>query len=235
MVDVTTGAAGDGSPLERSGWLRAAVLGANDGIVSTSALVIGMAASQAPPRAVLLAGLAGLVAGAASMAVGEYVSVSTQRDIEKALRAREHTLLSTHPNVSITELAIALQLRGIDPGLARTVAEQIVAAQPVEANVRVKYGITEGTAARPVQAALASAASFAMGAAMPLLGLAAPAALTRMVLAVVIALVALAACGATAAGLGGAARGRGALRVVAGGILAMILSAVIGHLVGAVV
>jgi VIT1/CCC1 family predicted Fe2+/Mn2+ transporter len=235
MADATSGAAGDGSPLDRSGWLRAAVLGANDGIVSTSALVIGMAASQAAPRAVLLAGLAGLVAGAASMAVGEYVSVSTQSDIEKALRAREHALLATHPNVSLAELAIELQLRGIDPGLARTVAEQIVAAQPVEANVRVKYGITEERAARPVQAALASAASFALGAAMPLLGLAAPEPRVRMILTVAIALAALAACGAAAAGLGGAARGRGALRVVAGGVLAMTLSAVIGRLVGTVV
>jgi vacuolar iron transporter family protein len=229
------GSPGDSSPLRHAGWLRAAVLGANDGIVSTAALVIGVAASNAPPPVVLTAGLAGLVAGATSMAVGEFISVSTQRDIERTLREREQTLMSKYPNVALTELAIALQLRGIDPGLARTVADQIAEAEPVEANIRVKYGITESTAARPLQAALASAASFAVGATIPLLGLAARTPAERMSLAVSFALIALAASGAAAAGLGGASPGRGAVRVVIGGAIAMLLCAAIGRLVGTVV
>ncbi|HTN69936.1 MAG TPA: VIT1/CCC1 transporter family protein, partial [Methylomirabilota bacterium] len=151
----------DDNPTSRSGWLRAAVLGADDGIVSTAALIVGVAASNASPQAVLTAGLAGLVAGAASMAAGEYVSVSSQRDIEKALRQREESLAQVYPNVALTELAIALQLRGIDPGLARKVANDISIAEPIKANVRVKYGLSESTAARPLQAALASAISFA--------------------------------------------------------------------------
>src|SRR5258706_2031266 len=151
----------DAGPLSRIGWLRAAVLGADDGIVSTASLMMGVAASHAAPRAILIAAVAGLVAGAASMAVGEYVSVSSQRDLERALRQREESLFATHPNVALGELAVALQMRGIDPGLARTVATQIMAVDPVDANVRVKYGISETTAARPLQAALTSAASFA--------------------------------------------------------------------------
>jgi VIT1/CCC1 family predicted Fe2+/Mn2+ transporter len=225
----------DGSPLGRSGWLRAAVLGANDGIVSTASLVLGVAASSASPRAVLTAGVAGLVAGAASMAVGEYVSVSSQRDIEQTLRRREEGLVASYPNVALAELAIALQLRGIDPGLAHKVAGQIAAAEPVDANVQVKYGISERTEARPAQAALASAASFAAGAIVPLLGLTAPTLALRVTFTVVLALMALAACGAAAAGLGGAARTRGALRVIVGGLAAMAISAGIGRLVGTVV
>src|SRR6185295_16626034 len=143
-----------------------------------------------PPAAVVTAGLAGLVAGASSMAVGEYVSVSTQRDTERALRRREAALVADYPNVALAELAITLQMRGIDPGLAHTVARQIAEAEPVEANIRVKYGITEETSARPLQAALASAASFAAGAAIPLLGLAAPTPGARVGLAAVLALTA---------------------------------------------
>jgi VIT1/CCC1 family predicted Fe2+/Mn2+ transporter len=216
----------------RGGWLRAAVLGANDGIVSTASLIVGVAASAASPRVVLTAGIAGLVAGAASMAVGEYVSVSSQRDLEQALRRREEGLADSLPNVALAELAIALQMRGIDPGLARRVALQITEAEPIEANLRVKYGITESTAARPLQAALASAASFAVGACAPLLGLTAPAAGQRVALAVAFAFTALAVCGALAASVGGASRLRGAVRVLLGGGLAMGLSALIGKLVG---
>jgi VIT1/CCC1 family predicted Fe2+/Mn2+ transporter len=194
-----------------------------------------VAASNASPQAVVTAGLAGLVAGAASMAAGEYVSVSSQRDLERALYRREQSLAEVYPNVALTELAIALQLRGIDPGLARKVAQQISAAEPIGASVRVKYGISEITAARPLQAALASASSFAVGAVVPLLGMLADTPTHRIVLTVALALGALAGCGALAASAGGAPRGRGALRVVGGGGVAMALSAVIGRLVGMVV
>jgi vacuolar iron transporter family protein len=223
------------SPTSRSGWLRAAVLGADDGIVSTAALIVGVAASNASPQAVLTAGLAGLVAGAASMAAGEYVSVSSQRDLEKALRQREESLAQAYPNVALTELAIALQLRGIDPGLAWRVAHEISSAEPIGANVRVKYGISESTAAKPLQAALASAISFAIGATIPLLGMIADTPTSRIELTVLFALFALAICGALAAGAGGAPRVRGALRVILGGGLAMAISAVIGRIVGFVV
>ena len=225
----------DDNPTSRSGWLRAAVLGADDGIVSTAALIVGVAASNASPQAVLTAGLAGLVAGAASMAAGEYVSVSSQRDIEKALRQREESLAQVYPNVALTELAIALQLRGIDPGLARKVANDISIAEPIKANVRVKYGLSESTAARPLQAALASAISFAVGAIIPLLGMVANTPASQIKLTVAFALFALAVCGALAAGAGGAPRWRGALRVVLGGGLAMAISAIIGRIVGIVV
>jgi VIT1/CCC1 family predicted Fe2+/Mn2+ transporter len=222
---------GDDSPARRAGWLRAAVLGANDGIVSTAALIVGVAASNASAQAVLTAGL---VAGAASMAAGEYVSVSSQRDLEEALRRREASLAREYPNVALTELAIALQLRGIDPGLARKVAHQISAVEPIGASVRVKYGVSESTAARPLQAAFASAASFTVGATVPLCGMvAAPP--HRVVLAVALALGGLAVCGALAAGAGGAPRIRAALRVVVGGGLAMAASAALGRLVGVVV
>lgn len=225
----------NGSSASREGWLRAAVLGADDGIVSTAALMVGVAASNASPQAVLTAGLAGLVAGAASMAAGEYVSVSSQRDLEKALRQREKSLTDTYPDVALTELAIALQLHGVDPGLARRVAREISLAEPIEANVRVKYGISESTAARPIQAALASAISFAVGAVIPLLGMVADTPASRIQLTVTLALLALAVCGALAAGAGGAPPLRGLLRVVLGGGLAMAISAVIGRIVGIVV
>lgn len=222
------------NPTSRSGWLRAAVLGADDGIVSTAALMVGVAASNASPQAVLTAGLAGLVAGAASMAAGEYVSVSSQRDLERSLREREESLAKAYPNVALTELAIALQLQGVEPGLARKVANDISIAEPIEANVRVKYGLSESTAARPLQAALASAISFAIGAIIPLLGMFAPTP-ARIQLTVAFALFALAVCGALAAGAGGAPRFRGSLRVVLGGGLAMAISAIIGRIVGIVV
>ena len=225
----------DDNPTSRSGWLRAAVLGADDGIVSTAALIVGVAASNASPQAVLTAGLAGLVAGAASMAAGEYVSVSSQRDLEMALRQREENLVQAYPNVALTELAIALQLQGIDPGLARRIAHDISSAEPIGANIRVKYGISESTAAKPFQAALASAISFAIGAMIPLLGMIANTPKSQIELTVLFALLALAVCGALAADAGGAPRVRGALRVILGGGLAMAISAIIGRIVGIVV
>jgi VIT1/CCC1 family predicted Fe2+/Mn2+ transporter len=225
-------AARDENPTSRGGWLRAAVLGADDGIVSTASLIVGVASASASPSAVLTAGVAGLVAGAASMAVGEYVSVSSQRDLELALRRREEDLAQAYPNVALAELAVALQMRGVDPGLARRVAHQITEAEPIDANLRVKYGITESTSARPLQAALASAAAFSVGASVPLTGLLAPVPEQRLLLCVGLAFAALAVCGALAAGVGGASRWRGALRVLIGGGLAMALSALIGRLVG---
>ena len=169
------------------------------------------------------------------MAAGEYVSVSSQRDLEQALRERENSLAKAYPNVALTELAIALQLQGVDPGLARKVAYEITAAEPIGANVRVKYGISERTAARPLQAALASAVSFAVGAIVPLLGMLAHTPAARIQLTITLALFALAVCGALAAGAGGASRLRGSLRVVLGGGLAMAISALIGRIVGIVV
>jgi len=225
----------DRPQVERAGWLRAAVLGANDGIVSTAAIVLGVSASDVSPRSVLIAGFASLVAGAASMAAGEYISVSSQRDLEQALRHREQELAVARPNVALTELAIVLQLHGIDPGLARRVAQQITDAEPVGASVRVKYGITEALSARPLQAALASASSFAVGSAVPLLGMLAPTLPLRIAWGVGLALAALVACGVLAGGVAGSSRPRGALRVVLGGGLAMAVSFLLGRLVGAVV
>jgi vacuolar iron transporter family protein len=220
---------------DRAGWLRAAVLGADDGIVSTAAIVLGVAASDASPRSVLIAGLAGLVAGAASMAAGEYVSVSSQRDIEESLRRREEELALSHPNVALTELAVTLQLHGIDPGLARKVAQQITAAEPIGASVRVKYGITEALSAKPLQAALASALSFAVGSSIPLLGMLASTPTSRIAWGVGLALMALVGCGILAGGAAGSSRTRAAIRVVLGGSLAMAVSSLLGRLVGAVV
>ena len=220
--------------VKRAGWLRAAVLGADDGIVSTASLIVGVAAANASTAAVLTAGIAGLVAGAASMAAGEYVSVSSQRDLEEAMLKRERSKVAVYPEVALTELAIVLQLRGIDPGLARRVAEQLSVSDPVAANARDILGITEETRARPLQAALASAASFALGAVVPLIGMVVVGGQLRIPVAVTLALVALAISGAVAAEAGGAPRGRAALRVVAGGGLAMALSALIGRLVGVV-
>jgi vacuolar iron transporter family protein len=213
-----------------TGWLRAAVLGADDGIVSTASLIVGVAASDASARAILTAGFAGLVAGAASMAAGEYVSVSAQRDLEDALRRKEEGLVSRYPNVALGELSTALQGRGIEPATARDVARQLEAGSAVDSGVRVKYGLTEQARARPLQAALASAAAFAAGALVPLAGVLA----AGVEAAVVAALVALATAGALAADAGGAPRGRAAIRVLTGGTLAMAVSGAIGRLVGAV-
>ncbi|MCA9905863.1 MAG: VIT family protein, partial [Anaerolineae bacterium] len=154
---------------ERIGWLRAAVLGANDGIVSTASLVVGVAAASAMRSEVLVAGIAGLVAGAMSMAAGEYVSVSSQADTEQADLARERKELATDPDFELEELTQIYVKRGLDPTLAKEVATQLMAHDALGAHARDELGITENLAARPVQAALASAASFAVGAALPLL------------------------------------------------------------------
>jgi vacuolar iron transporter family protein len=217
----------------RTGWLRAAVLGANDGIVSTASLVIGVAAAAASRNTVLLAGLAGLVAGATSMAAGEYVSVSSQRDAERADIARERRELAADPEFEQAELTEIYRRRGLDRPLATTVAERLMAADPLGSHVRDELGLRPGGLARPLQAAVVSAVSFAVGAALPL-GLIVLAPIeVRVLVTALAALVLLAVLGAVGARLGGAPAGRAALRVTVGGALAMGLTALIGQLVGA--
>ncbi len=220
---------------ERIGWLRAAVLGADDGIVSTASLIVGVAAAGSPRAAILLAGVAGLVAGALSMAAGEYVSVSSQSDTEKSDLATEKGELATRRPAEEKELADIYVQRGLDPELARTVAVQLMAHDALAAHARDELGITEQMTARPLQAAVASAATFAVGAALPLLVVVfAP--LTNLWLVVSGAsLVCLAALGALAARTGGASPWVGAVRVAFWGALAMAATAIIGKLFGATV
>ncbi|MGZ8412771.1 MAG: VIT1/CCC1 transporter family protein [Gemmatirosa sp.] len=220
---------------QRIGWLRAAVLGANDGIVSTAALVVGVAAAESGRGPVLIAGLAGLVAGAMSMAAGEYVSVSSQSDTERADLARETQELRETPDLELRELQGIYVARGLDPDLALRVAEQLTERDALGAHARDELGITEAQAARPIQAALASAATFAVGAALPL----AVAALVpeRLLISLVSAssLAALAALGALAASAGGAGRVRGAVRVTFWSALALALTALVGRIFGTTV
>ena len=216
----------------RAGWLRAAVLGANDGIVSTAALIVGVAAAGTDSATILLSGLAGLVAGAMSMAAGEYVSVHSQADLEKADLRQEREELRDSPEAELRELTNIYVNRGLQPVLARQVAEQLTAHDALGAHARDELGISEAMAPRPIQAALASAASFAVGALVPLLlVLLLPA--SRLVLLVSIAsLVTLAALGALAARAGGASLLRGAVRVTFWGALALALTASVGTLFG---
>lgn len=217
---------------ERIGWLRAVVLGANDGIVSTASLVVGVAAAAATRGEVLVAGVAGLVAGAMSMAAGEYVSVSSQADTEAADLARESTELAEAPDQELKELQGIYMARGIDAHLAARVAEQLTAAGALRAHARDELGIVEAHAAQPVQAAFASAGSFAVGAALPLLaaGLAPTGHLVSLVGATSLAFLAL--LGGLAAHAGGAGLTRGALRVTFWGALAMAVTALVGRIIG---
>jgi VIT1/CCC1 family predicted Fe2+/Mn2+ transporter len=221
--------------VDRIGWLRAAVLGANDGIVSTASLIVGVAAAAATQNAVLVAGVAGLVAGAMSMAAGEYVSVSSQSDTERADLARERKELSENVGFEQEELAQIYVKRGLEPTLARQVAQQLMAKDALAAHARDELGISEITTARPVQAALTSAASFSVGAAMPLLMvvLAPPWALVPVVSAA--SLVFLALLGAIGAKAGGANILRATARVTFWGALAMALTAGIGKIFGTIV
>lgn len=220
---------------ERIGWLRAAVLGANDGIVSTASLVVGVAAASAGRNEVLVAGVAGLVAGAMSMAAGEYVSVSSQADTEQADLARERTELAEMPDRELDELTNIYVQRGLDVDLARQVAEHLMARDALTAHARDELGISEAMAARPVQAAFASAATFAVGAALPLaVVLLAPTAYLAIGVSVA-SLVFLAVLGALAARAGGAPVFKAALRVTFWGALAMAITAAVGALFGAVV
>ena len=221
--------------VERIGWLRAAVLGANDGIVSTASLIVGVAAAAAAPSDVLIAGVAGLVAGAMSMAAGEYVSVSSQADTEHADLARESAELESNPAFELDELSEIYVQRGVEAGLARQVAEQLTAKGALVAHARDELGISAATTARPLQAALTSAATFSVGAILPLaMVVIAPAA--ALVPAVCTAsLVFLALLGAISARTGGANVWRATVRVTFWGALAMALTAGIGKLVGTVV
>lgn len=212
----------------RIGWLRAAVLGANDGVISTASLMMGVSASGSSTTAVLTAGIAGLVAGAMSMAAGEYVSVQSQADTEDADIAKETRELETQPDLERAELAGIYRRRGLDAALASQVADQLMAEDALAAHVRDELGITETLRARPVQAALASAAAFAAGAAIPVLAtVLLPGGPSATISVTVAALLVL---GAVAARVGGSSAAKGALRVAFWGVLAMAITAAVGAL-----
>lgn len=219
----------------RIGWLRAAILGANDGIVSTASLIVGVAASGATGAYIFAAGFAGLVAGAMSMAAGEYVSVSAQSDTERADLAREAAELRDDPEFEASELAQIYVGRGLDPALAAQVADQLMKKDALGAHARDELNIVDATAARPVTAALASAATFAAGALLPLI-IASLAPHDNVILFVAIAtLIALAGLGALGARAGGATTGRAIIRVTFWGALALAVTAAAGSLFGAAV
>jgi VIT1/CCC1 family predicted Fe2+/Mn2+ transporter len=216
----------------RTGWLRAAVLGANDGIVSTGALIVGVASAGTPQATIVLTGLAGLVAGAVSMAAGEYVSVHSQTDLENADLVRERAELRDQPDAELRELTNIYVKRGLDATLARQVAEQLTAHDALGAHARDELGIIDDLAPRPVVAALSSAASFTVGALLPLL-LLLTVPVERIVPAVAIgSLLLLGVLGALAGRIGGASMIRGALRVTGWGALALALTASVGTLFG---
>lgn len=220
---------------DRVGWLRAAVLGANDGLVSTASLVVGVAASGSPRHATLIAGAAGMVAGALSMASGEYVSVSSQADAEEADLARERQELAEQPAAELQELAEIYVDRGLDRPLAQQVAQQLMAHDALGAHARDELGLSATLAAKPLQAAFASAASFAVGAALPML-IVVVAPLTGLVVTVSVAsLISLGVLGAVAARAGGASPLIGAARVAFWSALAMAITAGVGKLVGTAV
>ena len=219
---------------DRIGWLRAAVLGANDGIVSTASLVVGVAAANASHGNILVTGVAGLVAGAMSMAAGEYVSVHSQADTEAADLSRERIELQTDPVAEQRELASIYMKRGLEAGLAQEVATQLMQHDALGAHARDELGISDALSARPVQAALASAASFAVGATLPLAVTALAPSPGLMFWVAGASLVFLAMLGALAARVGGAKAAPGAWRVTFWGALAMAITAAVGALVGAV-
>jgi VIT1/CCC1 family predicted Fe2+/Mn2+ transporter len=218
--------------ITRIGWLRAAVLGANDGILSTTSLAIGVAAASSTRNPVILAALAGLVAGAMSMAAGEYISVSSQSDIETADLKREKKELDTMPDIELKELTGLYEQRGLSEDLSMKVAQELTAHNALEAHARDELGINEITTARPMQAALASAASFISGGILPLIvSLFAP--LKQMVISqYALAIVALAILGAVSARTGGAPLGRAIIRICFWGTVAMGITAFVGYLFG---
>lgn len=220
---------------DRIGWLRAAVLGANDGIVSTASLVMGVAAAGTNHQAILMTGVAGLVAGAMSMAAGEYVSVHSQADTETADLSRERAELDTDPAAELRELTAIYAARGVEPALARKVAEQLTRHDALGAHARDELGISETLGARPMQAALASAASFTLGAALPLAVTALAPASDLIPWIAGTSLVFLALLGVMSARAGGAGILMGAWRVTIWGALAMAITAGVGALFGAVV
>lgn len=218
----------------RVGWLRAAVLGANDGIVSTASLIIGVAAASASKDAILLSGIAGLVAGAMSMAAGEYVSVSSQADTEAASLAKETQELATEPDAEHRELSAIYEARGLEKQLADEVATQLMRKDALGTHLRDELGLSEVSTAKPVQAAITSAITFAVGAALPLITvLASPVELLLWTVSIT-SLVFLAALGAVGAAAGGASPWRPLVRVVFWGAMAMLATAIIGSLFGTV-
>jgi VIT1/CCC1 family predicted Fe2+/Mn2+ transporter len=220
---------------DRIGWLRAAVLGANDGILSTGSLIVGVAAAAATRPQTIVAGIAGLVAGALSMAAGEYVSVSSQRDTERASLDVERQELATDPQGEEDELAGIYVGRGLDADLARAVARQFMARDALAAHARDELGLTEVLAARPLQAALASAATFAIGAGVPVLAVLVAPVTTLTIVIPAVSVLCLVVLGAVAARAGGASPLMGALRVGFWGILAMAATAAVGRLFGTTV
>lgn len=221
--------------VHRIGWLRAAVLGANDGIVSTASLIVGVAAAAASHSDILVAGFAGLAAGAMSMAAGEYVSVSSQADTERADLETEEQALRDSPESELQELADIYIERGIEPALAQQVAVQLTAFDALGAHARDELGMTEIRAARPIQAALTSAAAFSVGGALPLLAAALVPEAHTILLVALATLASLALLGAGSARAGGAGVLKATFRVTIWGALAMAVTAVIGALVGTVI
>jgi VIT1/CCC1 family predicted Fe2+/Mn2+ transporter len=219
----------------RSGWLRAAVLGSNDAIVSTASLMMGVAASHATKDAVFITGMAGLVAGAMSMAAGEFVSVSSQRDAESADIAKEKQELASSPEAELHELAGIYRSRGLSKDLALEVAQQLSAHDQLKAHLRDELGIEEETRAQPFQAAWISAVSFALFALLPILALLVSPDGHRMPTIAAVTLVSLASLGALGGKLAGAPMLRASLRVTMGGALAMAITSGIGHLLGVTV
>jgi vacuolar iron transporter family protein len=216
----------------RAGWLRAAVLGSDDAIVSTASLMIGVAASSASKQAILISGVAGLVAGAMSMAVGEYVSVSSQRDAEQADIEREKGELASQPQDELNELAMIYVKRGLEKDLAMKVAEQLSGRDRLGAHMRDELGIDQTSLSRPIQAAWISATSFASFAVVPIVALMIAPTGARIPAIAAVSLISLAVLGAFGGHLGGAPLGRAALRVTLGGALAMAVTAAIGRLLG---
>ena len=226
---------GEGHRGERIGWLRAAVLGANDGIVSTASLVVGVAAAAASRQDVLIAGVAGLVAGAFSMAAGEYVSVSSQADTERADLSRERRELAEDPAAEEAELAGIYVGRGLEPELARAVARQLTDSGALAAHARDELGLSAQLAARPLQAAVTSATTFAIGAGVPVLAVLFTPSSAIVLVVSVVSLLCLLSLGATAARMGGASMLTGAVRVTVWGVLALAGTAGVGRLFGTVV
>jgi vacuolar iron transporter family protein len=225
----------EGSVSSKLNWLRAGVLGANDGIVSTAGIVVGVAAATVEPGPILTAGIAGLVAGAVSMALGEYVSVSTQRDTEQALLHKERRELRDDPAAELDELAALYEAKGLTPATARTAAEELTDHNPLVAHAEVELGLDPEELTNPWHAALSSALSFGIGALLPLMAILAPPTAWRIPVTVVSVLLALLLTGAVSAGLGGAPKGRAVLRNVIGGGLALSITYLVGHLVGAAI
>ena len=224
-----------GSVSSRLNWLRAGVLGANDGIVSTAGIVVGVAAATTSRGPILTAGIAGLVAGAVSMALGEYVSVSTQRDTEQALLNKELRELHEDPSAELDELAALYEAKGLSTATARTAAEELTDHDAFAAHADVELGIDPTDLTNPWHAALSSASSFTIGALLPLIAILLPTSALRLPVTVVAVLIALVATGAASAALGGAPKTRAITRNVIGGALALAATYAIGHLVGAVI